>query len=146
MHTPRAAKEQLGQAEKVYKQEGEVVPFTMWVPLFAIGQMPKKYFKERFGKTIIFWDKEYFFGYWHQDAMTRVARSIYEQYSAPTAFDSLYADFLRDAEPLQKLYATSSQEAISSLGLTTFLVILLRFANPIVNFGDWHFIDGFDVV
>ena len=69
------------EPQTLYRQEGEVIPFTMWLPCLTVGDMAKPYFEHSAGGINLYFQKEYGYAYWLLDQMNQVAESTYGKYT-----------------------------------------------------------------
>ena len=89
---------------KIYKQEGESAPFTMF-PLFAVfNKFPKKYFDWGFDTGHGFFKNDYGEWYWNNDAMDAGARKFYQRYNNKAELKDLYSAFMEKAKKLENYY------------------------------------------
>jgi len=132
--------------EKLYRQEGAMVPFTGWSPFFAINEVPKKYFGANFGKSYWFGKKDYMFAYWNYDGMKAIANFVLEKYFQPKQIDGLYKLYLDYASDVENAYYNCSAKKISEMNSEELKVYFQGISNTFRKF--WHysiFIDGFDI-
>jgi len=98
---------------KIYKQEGEAAPFTMF-PLFAVfNRFPKKFFDFGFDTGYGFFKNDYGEWYWNQDAMNAGAKKFYQRYSDKSKLKELYEAFLVKARKLEAVYMAFDEAKIT---------------------------------
>ena len=87
----------------IYKQEGEIIPFTSWPWILNIN-LSDKHFSSNFIKTAVYFKRNYGYAYWLKDAMNKIARDVYEQYKFTNNFNALYQEYLIPAKNIEKFY------------------------------------------
>jgi len=138
------AHKQLGK-EKIYVQEGEIVPFNIWPGLMAINNMPQDYFGENFGKMYAYAKGNYLTGYWDENAMNVVAQWIYEKYGKKNQLDKLYKIFLGHAQNLENIYYNCSPQTVLSLNNEDLSAYFIQAWQAYQKFWQYSiFIDSFD--
>lgn len=145
VYTPKEVKAYVHTPEIMYKQEGAIIPFTMWAPHLASSSHPKEYFPESFGTTYVYYGHDYGYAYWSHDRMMKVADAFYKHYGQPAQIDALYTDFLHDSIDVQRFYKESSQKHISFLLEKDFLNYFRSLSASISKL--WRigmYIDAFD--
>ena len=100
---------------KIYKQEGEAAPFTMF-PLFAVfNKFPKKYFDWGFDTGYGFFRNDYGEWYWNHDAMDSGARRFYQRYNNKAQNQELYKAFMEKAKKLENCYLNLDKDGLMGL-------------------------------
>jgi len=131
--------------QKLYRQEGAMVPFTGWPPFFAINEVPKN-FGGNVGKSYLYCKKDYMFAYWNYDGMNTIANYVMEKNYQPKNIDNLYKMYLEYARDVENIYFTHSAKKISEMNSEELKFYFHGITNTFRKF--WHysiFIDGFDI-
>lgn len=131
--------------EKIYVQEGEIVPFNIFPGLVAIQKMPKDYFSQTFGKMYAYAKENYLTGFWNENAMNKVAEEVYERYGNGNELDKLFKIFSRHAQNLENLYFTCNSEYVTSMDNEELAVYFNQVWQAYQKFWQFSiFIDSFD--
>jgi phosphoenolpyruvate synthase/pyruvate phosphate dikinase len=131
--------------EKLYTQEGEIVPFTAWFPFLSLNSMPSEYFGEGFGKAYGYFKNDYMTNYWNENAMFRVSKYVYEEYSNPKKLEKLFKLFLIHADSLENIYHNSSDKITLSMDNDELVMYCSQLFKIHKKFWQYScFIDGFD--
>jgi phosphoenolpyruvate synthase/pyruvate phosphate dikinase len=110
--------------EKVYKQEGEVIPFTCWPWISIAGTyfLNKKNVKYQFGVFDMYFKGDYGEIYWDYAELYKLASAFYEEYSDVSQYMRLYRKYLVYATEIEDTYlhlkctkSTSSSSSILEL-------------------------------
>lgn len=83
----------------LYRQEGELVPFTAWPWMRMITQLDKKYFFIDYNYLYAYFKKDYLWVYWDLEAMNTLSSSIYQQYK--DKINRIYLPFTQKAQELE---------------------------------------------
>lgn len=128
-----------------YKQEGEVVPLTMWPPCTTLNKLDKKFFPVEFGDGEVYFKNGYGEMYWRKEQMTRMAKLAYERYNNKENFRKLYSTYLSSCENLKNLYYSYDLDRVISLNKKDFESLTKELWNSFERFWSLSlFIDGFD--
>lgn len=89
----------------LYKQEGEIVPFTMFPPLMSINNLDENYFSGKyFGQGCAYCKDEYGQMYWQKNSLYDMAEYVYNNLVKTNKIDDLYSDFLISAKKIEDTY------------------------------------------
>lgn len=107
-HEPHKTKEGVRPAypEKVYKQEGEIVPFTCWPWILVAGtyRLNRKDGVYQFGPFDMYFKGSYGEIYWDHAMLHALATAFYEEYADAPAYEKLYRKYLVHASEIEDLY------------------------------------------
>jgi phosphohistidine swiveling domain-containing protein/DNA-binding Xre family transcriptional regulator len=133
------------EKEKIYIQEGEIVPFNIWPGLLSINNMPQDYFGQGFGKMYAYAKDNYLIGFWDENAMNKVAQWSYEKYYKKNQLDKLYKIFLNHAQNLENLYFNCNPQAILFMNNDEIATYFGQIWHTYQKFWQYSvFIDSFD--
>lgn len=131
----------IGTIANPYRQDGEAVLFTIWLPFyginFGLGEMIEKH-------LVTYVKKGYGEFYWAADEMDKWARKIYARFSNPSELQELYASYLDAAANIEKIFLGDSSRLIS-LSNVQLHDSLKKILSAYAPFWDTSlFIDAFD--
>lgn len=132
-------------ATNVYKQEGEVIPFTSWSFGVQVADLDKKYFKNDYGVAYGYWRGAYMEAFWSIDNVTALAAEVYERFQRPHDLDGFFAEYLKAAEVFENYYLAHDEQAFNDLSERQMLDFFDSIRKAYVDF--WRlslFIDAFD--
>lgn len=127
----------------LYRQEGELVPFTAWPWMRMITQLDKKYFFVDYNYLYAYFKKDYLWVYWDLEAMNKLSSSIYQQYK--DTINRIYLPFTEKAQELEEFYLNTYDEDFnlySAEKLLTFISTLWQ--KHTAMWSRSLFIDSFD--
>lgn len=132
---------------ELYKQEVEMVPFSIWLGMIALSQMNISLGgrTQDFGRMDGYFRKNYTVAYWDLAAMNSFAKIFYSLYSKPEKIDAYYAEFQVVASEIENLYDSLWGEQLSELSELSFSDILQATKRSYITF--WlksFFIETFD--
>jgi phosphohistidine swiveling domain-containing protein/DNA-binding Xre family transcriptional regulator len=110
-HAAPAADRAVSSA-KWYRQEAEVVPFTCWPWFMAFHLTPTPDIREACKEVQLYIKQNRAFLYWQQPAFNRYAEEVYRIYQDPKKRKQLYAEYLVQAEKIERLYRETRPEAL----------------------------------
>lgn len=132
------------QEREIYKQEGEIVPFTAWPPALAYSKMNKQYFESRLDRLDIYFNK-YSYWYWDKQGMRDLAVTTYKKFSDPQEFKVLFEDYLLAASVLESYYFVNNEKVITGMGKREILEFFGKMRKAYSDFwGISLFIDSYD--
>jgi phosphohistidine swiveling domain-containing protein/DNA-binding Xre family transcriptional regulator len=94
---------------KLYKQEGEIIPFTCWPWALVAGSF-KINWKGRsinFGQLDLYFKGEYGIGYWDFNSLREIASSFFEIYYNKDQYAKLYSKYLVYSSEIENVYLES---------------------------------------
>lgn len=91
---------------KLYKQEAEMVPFTIWPGMIALSKIKISLNNkiQDFGRMDGYFKKHYMVAYWDYSAMNEFAKIFFALYSKPAEIDRYYSEFQVTASEIENLY------------------------------------------
>lgn len=132
-------------AEKLYRQEGDIILFTIWPPFFVWNSHDKRFLKGGMGKYEAYLKGGYLWGYFRGEAMRSFAEKVYADYADMKKFDKFYKAYLDSTDIIKKRYLDYSMDKIFGFNGNE----VLSFAKELM--GDYNkfwslclFIDTFD--
>lgn len=98
--------EKVSNISILYKQEAEMVPFTIWPGVVALSQMniSNKYTTQSLGQMDGYFHKNYMVAFWDKLAMDKFAKIFYETYKNPVLINQYYDDYQSVALEIENLY------------------------------------------
>lgn len=131
--------------EKIYIQEGEIVPFFIWPGLKAINSMPTEYFKVPFDKMRVYAKKKHLIGYWNENNMNEVADWVYNRYVAKNELKKIYLIFQEYKQKMETLYENCDQQKIIAMDNSELATYFDQISETYQKFWQYSiFIDSFD--
>lgn len=130
---------------RFYKQEGDIVPFTVWWAFFIANNLPKEYFDFGYGALSIYHKGETGEVYFDFDGMQRLAEASYRRYGNQKEYSVLWSVYCAIVSRLESLYQSTDREAVSRMSngeLVRFLEDMERAYHAF--WGISIFIDSFD--
>ncbi|HLM83863.1 MAG TPA: PEP-utilizing enzyme [Candidatus Bathyarchaeia archaeon] len=132
--------------EKLYRQEGAMVPFTGWPPFFALNDVPKKYFGDNFGKGYWYGKKDYMYAYWNYDQMNKISNYMLGKYYQPKQIDGLFKIYSEYSLDVENIYYSCSAKKISEMDSEELKFYFNGLKSTLHKFWQYCiFIDGFDI-
>lgn len=131
----------------IYKQEGEIMPFTCWPWMHTVGTF---HFIDKgqsygFGQLEAYFKKDYGFLYWDFHSLKNIAAFAYTYYSDKEKYNKLYNKYLVDASDIEDMYVAMqkmSSAEMKNIDISSFFEKI-----KIAYKGFWEqslFIDAFD--
>lgn len=98
---------------KLYKQEGEAIPFTCWPWILAAGSYSLILDNRKigFGYLNAYIVNNYLIAYWDNKSLQELANSFYITYSDKQEHDKLYKKYIYSSAEIEKIY-TSIQDGV----------------------------------
>ncbi len=96
----------------LYRQEGELVPFTAWPWMRVITQLDTQYFQLDYEYLYAYFKKDYLWVYWDLEAMKALSSLIYQQYK--NNINRIYLPFTKKAQELEEFYLNTYEEDFDS--------------------------------
>ncbi|MFA6919407.1 MAG: helix-turn-helix domain-containing protein, partial [Patescibacteria group bacterium] len=138
-------KDKQEKSRGLYKQEGEIVPFTTWPPVLAVCRPNKKYFELDLKRLDIYYKKDYSYWYWDKSAMREFARNVYKRFSSPQKFKPFFEDYLSYALVLENYYFSHDEQDILRFSEKEVLEFFEKMRRAYADFWEISlFIDAFD--
>lgn len=134
-----------GRPTRLYKQEGEIVPITLWWPFVVANNLPNRYFDCSYSEISTYCKKENGEVYLDADRMERLAKSVYRRYGVRAEFDLLWNEYLKTADGLQEVYRSTRRLELSRATVADMISALEEIARAYHDFWKMSiFIDSFD--
>lgn len=133
---------------RIYKQEGEIVPFTCWPVLLASQSYRLIHEGQQFGfgQLDFYFKDDYGFLLWDHDALKVLAERLYDRFSEREAHDRLLRKYRVYAAEVEQLYSEFQSVATEDMNDDFILSTLETFRDVSVGFWEYSlFIDSFDV-
>jgi phosphohistidine swiveling domain-containing protein/DNA-binding Xre family transcriptional regulator len=134
---------------RIYKQEGEAVPFMIVSPLSAYGREIRFGENQTYnlGDLSIYIKNEYFYAFWDFSACQKTASQLFEYFSKePNKFEVFYLDFQKYAGIIEKMYYESTSENVVGLSNVELKHFFSALKDAYKNFWEHSlFIDVFDI-
>lgn len=133
-------------SRKIYKQEGEIVPFTMYPPALAWNSPSVYGIPLSNGDVTIYCRGEYGYCYENAETMRRMAHEMHRVYEKPDAFEQIYAVYVRTAKIVESFFTQADIRHIDGLATEEFRAYHATVLAACMDF--WKhsiFIDAFDV-
>ncbi|MBI4268321.1 helix-turn-helix domain-containing protein [Candidatus Uhrbacteria bacterium] len=130
---------------RVYKQEGDVVPFTLWWPFAVANNLPQEFFDSSYGELSCYHKRETGYVYLDAAKMHTLAESSYRRYSKPKEFQILWSAYLQSASRMEEQYRSVASEQMGSVSQEQLVRSLDALATAYHAFWKMSiFIDSFD--
>ncbi len=132
---------------KLYKQEGEIVPFTCWPWALVAGSfsLDRDGKIADFGQLDLYFKGDYGIGYWDFNSLKNIANSFYALYSDKEQYTKLYRRYLVYSSEIEDVYFESQGLAFKELEDTKIKSIFEKLKSAYQGFWDCSlFIDAFD--
>jgi phosphohistidine swiveling domain-containing protein/DNA-binding Xre family transcriptional regulator len=135
------------EKHKLYKQEGECVPFTMYPPsLTAATYVLPGEDKPAFGALYTHFKGSYTHAFWDDAAMRRASRAFYNRYSERSVLNALYNEFMAGSAAIDVLYRRTFTGEIAKMDQSELVAFLKELQTGCQKFWTTSiFIDCFDV-
>lgn len=132
---------------KLYKQEGEIIPFTCWPWALVAGTLNLGHDgrNQGLGQLDLYFKGDYGIVYWDFDSLKNFAALFYESHAEKEKYTKLYNKYLVYSSEIEDIYLKSQDtipEKIDDLGIRSLFEKLLMAYK-----GFWEcslFIDAFD--
>lgn len=129
----------------VYKQEGEVIPFTAWSFGIQVADLNRKYFKNDYGVAYGYWRGPYMEAFWSISNVNALAAEVYERFQRPQDMDGFFAEYLKTAKVFEDYYLAHDETAFSGVSEKEMLEFFSKIRKAYYDFwGLSLFIDAFD--
>ncbi|MEK7202315.1 MAG: PEP-utilizing enzyme [Patescibacteria group bacterium] len=141
------AKSKQKNVRKLYKQEGEIVPFTCWPWALVAGSFTLKRDEEiiDFGQLDLYFKGDYGIGYWDLNSLKNVASTFYAFYSDKDKYSKLYGKYLYYSAEIEDIYLESHEIVSRELDDVQIRSIFEKLKSAYKGFWDYSlFIDAFD--
>lgn len=99
-----SSKQKSVEPEKLYKQEGSLVPFTCFPWMIAVNHPAPEFFKFGFGYLKLYSKDNYGWGYWSHDSLCRLARYVYDSYGKTGRIDEIYKKYNHSTPAIKHIY------------------------------------------
>ena len=127
----------------LYRQEGELVPFTAWPWMRVITQLQHDYFKYNYNFLYAYFKKDYLWVYWDLESMNTLARWIYHTYGKN--IETIYRPFRTKAQELEQFYQDTFEEDFTTYSPLKLLYLKdTLWEKHTAMWGLGLFIDSFD--
>ncbi len=129
----------------VYKQEGEVIPFTGWAFGLQVADMNKRFFKNDYGVAYGYWKGPYMEAFWSIDNVNALAAEVYERFQRPQDVDAFFLEYLKTAKVFEDYYMAHDEQSFNGLSERQMLDFFDKIRAAYTDFwGISLFIDAFD--
>ncbi|NTU98694.1 helix-turn-helix transcriptional regulator, partial [Candidatus Falkowbacteria bacterium] len=129
----------------VYKQEGEVIPFTSWAFGIQVADLKKNFFKNDYGTAYGYWRGAYMEAFWSIDNVNMLAAEVYDKYHRPQDMEYFYGEYLKTAAVLEEYYFASDEQSFNLQTEKQVLDFYAKLRNAYADFWSMAlFIDAFD--
>lgn len=128
----------------IYRQQGEMVPFTIWPAIAILNQEKNKYFTD-YGDFDFYFKQGYWFLYLRINTIEKLAEIIYRDYQDKLKIDNFYNGFLLKADELKNIYLSLDPEEIVDFSQGEIIEFWNKLRPVYEAFWSWSsFIDVFD--
>ena len=137
----------LEQARKLYKQEAEMVPFTIWPGIIALSKISitDNGVNYSFGRMDGYFRKSYMMAYWDLLAMNKFAKIFYDLYCKPKDIDQYFNEYQLISLEMDSLYHSCYDKNPTDCSQQEFSEIISQVQRAYTSF--WlksFFIETFD--
>ncbi len=136
----------VGHPERLYRQEGQVVPFTSWSWMSMFNNFPLKYFRNSgVGPIHAYFRNTQVAVYLSTDSMNSLAEWIWRTYNKKEDLDRLWKIYLLSADRIEQCYMTHDRSDIISFSYDALLQFVSVLRDMQKNFWGYSlFLDVFD--
>jgi phosphohistidine swiveling domain-containing protein/DNA-binding Xre family transcriptional regulator len=134
--------------KQVYKQEGNIVPYTAWPWSLSAGTYRLLHQGAEYGYGILnaFYKGDYGEIYWNTESLRSLATAFYAEYANSPAYENLYHKYLGHASDIEQLYLETQQITPASLDAAKFNALFEKVRALYDAFWSTSlFIDAFDI-
>ncbi len=132
--------------ERLYRQEGHIVPFTSWPWMRSFNDFPLKYFRTSgVGPIHAYFRKTQGSAYLSVDAMNMLAAWIWRTYSKKSDLERLWRIYLLSADRIEQYYLTHEATDIMAFSDDELMHFVETLRDMQKNFWGYSlFLDAFD--
>jgi phosphohistidine swiveling domain-containing protein/DNA-binding Xre family transcriptional regulator len=102
----KQSEQTLAPRKRMYRQEAEMVPFTIWPGMIALSQISISDGgrTQYFGRMDAYFHMHYTVSYWDYDTMNEFAKIFYAKYKAQAEIERYFSEYLVLALEIENLY------------------------------------------
>lgn len=129
----------------IYKQEGEIFPFTAWTWMVLSNRSLEPYFDYNLGKLACYYKEKYGEVFWDKNLLSKLANNAFEKYSDHKKLNELFDHYLYQSKRVEEMYLAHSEDFVVGLSEVELVNFYKELWNSYERF--WFpslFIDSFD--
>lgn len=130
---------------KLYKQEGDLVPITVWWPFVVANNLPITHFDSSYGELSIYCKKVRGYVYLDFKKMQKLAETSFHRYGAESEYKKLWLEYEHAADLMETLYREIRTADCSRATVADLSALFQKIADAYREFWEMCiFIDSFD--